>query len=141
MDRVFRSAFCAFGLIAFFLLLPSGCKKGFDPEQFQWIEIDESYMPQNYIEQYIKNDAEQRGLFPVFVRNFGKDRSALARFRGANFARPNEAALNLAFPGLEDWMLVGIKFKTEKGIEATRTVLYVKVEGNWRVGDSGSFLK
>jgi len=141
MGKIFRFRSFALGLMVFLVFVSSGCKKSFNPENFDWIEIDESYVPQNYIEEFIKNDAEQRGLFPVFIRNYGQEKSALASFRGANFARPNEAALALAFPGLEDWMLVDIKFKTEKGQEATRTVLYIKLEGSWRVADSGSFLK
>ena len=47
----------------------------------------------------------------------------------------------MAYPGLEDWMLIDIKYKNEKGQEVLRTVLYVQVEGTWRVGDSGNFLK
>jgi predicted nucleotidyltransferase len=47
----------------------------------------------------------------------------------------------MAFPDLEDWMLIDIKYKNEKDQEILRTVLYVLIEGNWRVGDSGTLLK
>lgn len=118
-----------------------GCRKGSTADDYQWIEIDESYTPQNYVEEFIKNDSEEKGLFPVSIRNYGKDISILRRFRGTNFAKSNEAALKMAFPELEDWMLIDIKYKNEKNQEVLRTVLYVQVEGNWRVGDSGTLLK
>ena len=124
-----------------FIAGSSGCRKGSQADDYQWITIDENYTPQNYVEEFIKNDSEQKEIFPVNIRNYGKDISILRRFRGTNFARPNEAALNMAFPDLEDWMLIAIKYKNEKDREILRTVLYIQVEGSWRVGDSGSLLK
>jgi hypothetical protein len=121
--------------------VPSGCRKGSTADDYPWVEIDENYTPQNYVEEFIKSDSEQKGIFPVSIRNYGKDAAILRRFRGTNFAKPNEAALKLAFPDIEDWMLIDIKYKNEKGQEVLRTVLYVQVEGNWRVGDSGTLLK
>lgn len=118
-----------------------GCKKGARSEEYQWVTIDENYVPQNFIEEFIKSDSEQKGIFPIYIKNYDKDKSILRRFRGSNFAQPNEAALNMAFQGLEDWMLVDLKYNNEKGQEVLRTVLYVKVEGDWRVADSGSLLK
>jgi hypothetical protein len=124
-----------------FLAGSSACRKGAQADDYAWTTIDENYSPQNYVEEFIKNDSEQKGIFPVEIRNYGKDVSILRRFRGTNFAKPNEAALNMAFPGLEDWMLIDIKYKNEKDKEVLRTVLYVEVEGAWRVGDSGGLLK
>jgi len=124
-----------------FIAGASGCRKGSQADDYQWITIDESYTPQNFVEEFIKNDSEQKEIFPVNIRNYGKDISILRRFRGTNFAKPNEAALNMAYPDLEDWMLIAIKYKNEKGQEVLRTVLYIQVEGSWRVGDSGSLLK
>jgi hypothetical protein len=130
------------GLVAAaFMSIPSGCRKGSRADDYQWVEIDENYTPQNYVEEFIKSDSEQKGLFPVSIRNYEKDGSILRRFRGTNFAKPNEAALKLAFPDIEDWMLIDLKYKNAKGQEVLRTVLYVQVEGNWRVGDSGTLLK
>lgn len=126
---------------AAFLAGLAGCRKGSQADDYQWITIDESYTPQNYIEEFIKSDSEEKGIFPVYIRNYGKDVSILRRFRGTNFAKSNEAALKMAFPDLEDWMLIDIKYKNEKDQEILRTVLYVQIEGNWRVGDSGSLLK
>jgi hypothetical protein len=114
-----------FSAVAAFLAASSACRKGAQADDYQWTT----------------NDSEQKGLFPVEIRNYGKDVSILRRFRGTNFAKPNEAALNMAFPGLEDWMLIDIKYKNEKDKEVLRTVLYVQVEGAWRVGDSGGLLK
>jgi hypothetical protein len=129
------------GLAAMMFFAATGCKKGTQTEDFDWITIDENYAPQNYIEEFIKIDSEQKGLFPVYIRNYGKNKSILGRFRGGNFAKPNEAQLNMAFAGLEDWMLIDIKYNNEKNQEVLRTVLYVQIQGTWRVGDSGSLLK
>jgi hypothetical protein len=126
---------------AAFLAGSAACRKGSRAEDYEWTIIDENYVPKNYVEEFIKNDSEQKGIFPVSIRNYGKDASILRRFRGMNFAKPNEAALSMAFPGLEDWMLIDIKYMNEKDQEILRTVLYVEVEGNWRVGDSGSLLE
>ena len=129
------------GLAAIVLVAAPGCKKSSQAEDYAWVTIDESYTPQNYVEEFIKSDSEQKGLFPVYIKNYGKDKSILGRFRGGNFAKPSEAQVNLAFSGLQDWMLVDIKYNNEKNQEVLRTVLYVQLEGTWRVGDSGSLLK
>jgi hypothetical protein len=129
------------GLAVLAFVAATGCKKGTQAEDYAWVTIDENYTPQNYVEEFIKSDSEQKGLFPVYIKNYGKDKSILGHFRGANFAKPNEARLNMAFSGLEDWMLVDIKYNNEKKQEVLRTVLYVQIEGTWRVGDSGSLLK
>jgi hypothetical protein len=132
------------GLIILSALIMGGlatCQKGSRSEDYPWVTIDESYVPKNPIEEFIKSDSEQKGLFPVYIKNYDRDKSMLRRFRGSNFARPNEAALNMAFQGLEDWMLVDIKYNNEKKQEVLRTVLYVKIAEEWRVGDSGSLLK
>jgi hypothetical protein len=119
----------------------SACKKGRQAEGYSWTTIDESYVPENYVEEFIKKDAEEKGILPVQIKNYDRDKAILKKFRGSNFARPNEAALNMSFQGLEDWMLVDIKYTNERGLEVLRTVLYVQVEGSWRVGDSGSLLE
>ncbi len=119
----------------------SSCGKGSRPEDFEWTTIDESYAPKNYIEEFIKSDAEQKGILPVYIRNYGQDAAVLKRFRGSNFARPTQAALNLAFPGLSDWMLIDLKYKNENDKDVQRTMLYIEVGGKWRVADSGTLLK
>jgi hypothetical protein len=126
---------------AVFISGPFGCRKGSTAEDYEWVTMDESYTPRNYIEEFIKNDSEAKGIFPVSIRNYGRDPSVLRRFRGSQFAKPNEAALNMAYPGLEDWMLVDIKYENERKQEVLRTVLYIQIDGNWRVGDSGHLLE
>jgi len=131
-----------FGVITgLFLASSAGCKRGLKSEDYPWVTMDENYRPQNFIEEFIKADSEQKGIFPVYIRNYDKNASILRRFRGANFAKANEAALKMAFEGLEDWMLIDLKYKNERGQEILRTILYVKARGDWKVGDSGSLLK
>lgn len=120
---------------------PAGCRKETTADDYEWVTIDESYTPRNYIEEFIKTDSEEKGIFPVSIRNYGRDPSILRRFRGSQFAKPNEAALNMAYPALDDWMLVDIKYKNEREQEVQRTVLYIQVDGSWRVGDSGRLLE
>ncbi len=131
-------------IIAFAVVLIggwAGCKKATQAENYPWTTIDEDYVPQNYVEEIIKKDFEEKGIIPIQIRDYDQDKSILKKFRGANFARPNEATLNMSFQGLEDWMLVDIRYTNERGQEVLRTVLYVQVEGTWRVGDSGSLLE
>ncbi len=110
-------------------------------EAYEWKTMDESYQPMDYVEQFIKDDASAKGLFPVQIRNYGRNVSVLKRFRGKNFARSSESNLNLAFPGLDDWTLIDVKYKNEKEMEVARTILYVSIKNEWRVGDSGSLMK
>ncbi|MFW6160506.1 MAG: hypothetical protein ACOC57_05125 [Acidobacteriota bacterium] len=37
-------------------------------ESYEWIEIDEFYTPRNFIEEFIKKDSAERGLFPVYIK-------------------------------------------------------------------------
>lgn len=106
--------------------------------QYEWVTIDENYTPKNYIEEFIKNDSAEKKLFPVSIKNYGRENTVLRRFIGSNFARPTEAQLNMMFKNLEDWMIIELKYKTKQEREVLRTVLYVQVDGTWRVGDSGS---
>jgi hypothetical protein len=112
-----------------------------DREETAWTTVDASYAPKNQVEEFIKTDAGAKGAFPVLIRNYGHDAKALKRFKGRQFARPTENVLALFFRGLDDWMLVDIKYKTETEREARRTVLYVFAAGQWKVGDTGTLLK
>jgi hypothetical protein len=104
---------------------------------FEWTRIDESYYPQDYIEEFIKSDSAQRGLLPVFIRNYGKDQKALKKFKGKNFAGPTETQIKLKYRGLEDWQLIDLKYTAETEREVRRAILYVQEDGVWKVGDSG----
>jgi hypothetical protein len=106
-----------------------------------WVTIDESYAPKNAVEEFIKGDAEVRGGLPVSLRNYGRDKKILARFKGKQFARPTENILSLFFKGLDDWMVVDIKYKNENKRDVQRTILYVFADKRWTVGDAGTLLK
>jgi hypothetical protein len=126
------------------LIIPgcfSGCQRTPRSEEYEWVTIDENYVPQNFVEQFIKADSEKKNLFPVYLKNYGQDREALRQFRGSSLAKPNEAALKMTFPGLEDWMLIDLKYENDKGQEILRTILYIQAEGKWKVGDSGRMLE
>jgi hypothetical protein len=117
-------------------------KSGKTPmDAYEWKTMDESYQPADYVEQFIKDDAAAKGIFPVEIRNYGKNAGVLKRFTGKNFARSSVSSLDMAFPGLDDWTLVDVKYKNEKKQEIARTILYVNVKNQWRVGDSGALQK
>jgi hypothetical protein len=116
--------------------------KGKSPEEgYPWVTVDENYPPANSIEAFIKADAAGKGLLPVYLRNYGRNVSVLKRFRGAHFARANEAVLEMAYRGMQDWMLVDLKYKNEKERDIQRTILYVEIGGQWTVADSGNLMK
>ncbi len=122
--------------------IKSAMKPGTAPmEAYEWKTMDESYQPADYVEQFIKDDAMAKGIFPVEIRNYGRNADVLKRFIGKNFARSAASSLDLAFPGLDDWTLVDVRYKNERQQEIGRTILYVSVKGQWRVGDSGTLGK
>jgi hypothetical protein len=116
--------------------------KGKSPEEeYPWVTVDENYQPANSIEAFIKADAAGKRLLPVYLRNYGRNVSVLKRFRGAHFAKANEAVLEMAYRGMRDWMLVDLKYKNEKEREVQRTILYVEIGGQWTVADGGNLMK
>ena len=119
----------------------SSSSGGSPTDAYEWKTMDEAYQPVDYVEQFIKDDASGKGIFPVQIRNYGRNGDVLKRFKGKNFARSSESNLNLAFPGLDDWTLIDVKYKKEKGMEVYRTILYVSIKNQWRVGDSGKLIK
>jgi hypothetical protein len=123
------------GYFGFKALRSQGGDSGEDT--YEWIRIDEYYYPQDFIEEFIMRDAEERDLLPIFIKNYGRDSKVLKKFRGKNFAGPSETQLRLKYRNLEDWQLVEIKFTAEVGREAQRAVLYVQEGGEWKVGDNG----
>jgi len=108
---------------------------------YEWTTMDEYYAPRDLVEDFILKDAAAKDILPVSIRNYGNDKSVLKRFRGSRFAGPTEAQLKMMFKGLEDWKLVDIKYVNEKDREIQRTVLYVSLHGEWRVGDSGKLVQ
>ncbi|HYA49007.1 MAG TPA: hypothetical protein VEG35_04840 [Burkholderiales bacterium] len=118
-----------------------GGKSASPQDEYAWVTVDESYQPRNAVEEFIKADAAEKGLFPVYLKDYGRNAGVLKRFRGTNVAKANEAVLDMAFRGLQDWMLVDLKYKNEKERDVERTMLYIQVGGQWKVGDSGRLMK
>jgi hypothetical protein len=109
--------------------------------EIPWTTIDEAYRPANAIEDFIKTDAANRGSLPVFIRAYGREAKVLRRFKGKQFAQPSEQVLALFFRGMDDWMIVDIKYKVENQREVVRTMLYVFAGGQWKVGDTGTLVE
>jgi hypothetical protein len=110
-------------------------------DNYEWKTMDASYQAADFVEQFIKDDAAQKNIFPVQIRNFKQSPDVLKRFVGKNFARSSPSNLDLVFPGLDDWALIQIKYKNEKEQVIDRVVLYVSLKGQWRVGDSGTLMQ
>jgi hypothetical protein len=135
-------AFVAVAVAAYFGIKALSGQGGKSPAgEYPWVTVDETYSPRNSIEEFIKSDATEKGLLPIYLRNYGQNVSILKKFRGSNFAGANEAVLRMAYRGMEDWMLVDLKYKNEKQQDIQRTVLYVEIGGQWRVADSGRLMK
>lgn len=111
------------------------------PAAVDWVTIDESYAPKNAVEEFIKADAGVRGALPVQIRSYGRDKKVLARFKGKQFAQPSENVLSLFFKGLDDWMVVDIRYKTGNERDVLRTILYIFADKRWTVGDTGTLMK
>ncbi|MEN6310934.1 MAG: hypothetical protein ABFD80_05295 [Acidobacteriota bacterium] len=131
----------AIALGAYFGLRAMSGGRAKPQDGYAWVMLDENYAPANSIEQYIKDDAAAKGLLPVYLRNYGRNVSVLKRFQGGNFAGANEAVLEMAYRGLQDWMLVDLKYKDEKERDIERTLLYIELGGQWKVADSGRLRK
>lgn len=118
-----------------------GCQKSGELEKYDWVTIDQYYQPQNYVEAFIKNYSAKKGLLPLKMKNYDQNTSILRQFRGKNFANPTESQLNMMYKGLQDWMLIDLKYTAENNQEVLRTILYVKLDDEWEVGDSGQLTK
>ncbi len=123
------------GYFGFKLL--SSKKSQSDNNEYEWVRVDEYYSPKDYIEEYILKDSEAKELLPVFIKNYGRDKKVLNRFRGKNFVSPSEAQMKLQYRSLEDWQLIDLKYTDENEREIKRTILYVQENGSWKVGDFG----
>jgi len=133
--------FLAFDLLvvgAYFGIKALGSGGAADPtEGVDWVTMDVNYQPATELEQVIKTDYEEKALFPLQFRNFGRNAAVLKKFRGAKLAGAGVSVLEMTFKGLEDWAVVEIWFKGEEGREIRRTILYVLTDNAWKVGDSG----
>ena len=111
---------------------------GSGDSDYEWIQIDAYYTPLDDIEAFIKQDAEERDMLPVKVKNYGKDTKVLRKFRGKNFAGASETQIKLKYREIETWQLVELKYTADTGREAQRAILYVYEHQQWKVGDSGT---
>ncbi len=127
---------------AYFGLRALGSGSGRAPQdEYEWTTVDQAYQPRDDIETFIKEDAQAKGGLPLRMRNYGRNKAVLRRFKGASFARPKATVLEMTYPGVEDWKLVEIWYTVEGGREIRRTVLYVMLKGAWKVADSGQLMR
>ncbi len=137
--------FLAFDVVvvgAYFGLKSIGKGTASSPQdEFAWLTVDAAYVPHNAVEEFVKNDAAEKGLLPILIKDYGKSGAVLKKFKGTRFAGANTTVLEMSFPGLDDWMIIDIKYQNEKAREVARTILYVELKGQWQVGDSGSLTK
>ena len=130
----------------FGLKLLSSKKSQSDNNEYEWVRVDEYYSPKDYIEEfkylfeieeYILKDSQAKELLPVFIKNYGRDKKVLKKFRGKNFVSPSVAQVKLQYRSLADWQLIDLKYTDENEREIERTILYVQENGSWKVGDFG----
>ncbi len=131
----------AVGVGVYFGVKALGGRSASPQDEYAWTTVDEGYQPRNAVEEFIKSDAVEKKLLPVYIKDYGRNEAVLKKFHGANIARANEAVLDMAFRGLQDWLLVDLMYKNEKEREVLRTMLYVEIGGQWKVGDSGALTK
>jgi len=134
-------------ICAALILCVFACKKNpsdevnADSSAYEWVTIDEFYVPEDYVEEFIKNDSAERGHLPVQIKNYGNNTTVLRKFKGRNFAGPTEAQIKMMYNGLGEWKLVDLKYKNKEKKDIQRTILYVYVNGDWMVGDGGELIK
>ncbi len=132
---------------AAFILGLFACKKNssdevnIDGSEYEWVTIDEFYIPEDVFEEFIKNDSAEKDLLPVEIKNYGNNKAVLRKFKGTNFAGPTEAQIKMMYNGLEEWKLIDLKYKNKEKKDIQRTILYVNINGDWMVGDSGALIK
>jgi hypothetical protein len=110
-------------------------------DAYDWVTIDEAYVPKNEVEAFIKTDAENRGALPVYIKKYGANTKVLGLFKGKQYAQPSLNTLKMLNRGLDDWMIVEIKYQTEAEREVIRTLLYLFVQKQWKVGDTGTLIR
>jgi hypothetical protein len=122
--------------------LAKGSGPGADPtKDFVWTTMDVYYQPATELEQSIKTDYEEKGLLPFQFRNYGRTAAVLKKFRGSKLVGAGVPVLEMTFKGLEDWAVVDIWIKGENNREIRRTVLYILLENEWKVADSGRLVE
>jgi hypothetical protein len=131
-------AFDAVVLGAYFGIKALGSGRAADPTKgYAWVTMDATYQPATELEQFIKTDAEEKGILPFQFRNYGRNAAVLKKFRGSKLVGAGVSVLEMTFKDLEDWAVVDLWIKGEGDREIHRTVLYVLSQGAWKAGDSG----
>jgi hypothetical protein len=126
------------GYFAYKLFLKGDSKD--NEEVFEWVTVDENYYSEDAIEEYIKNESSAQGLLPVSIKNYGKNKKVLKKFKGTKLAGPNEFNIKMVYSDMEDWKLIELKYKDSQDREVHRTILYIYTDGEWIVGDTGSLM-
>ncbi len=105
---------------------------------YQWIEMTENYTPKDHIEEFIMQEAIRQDLFPIYIKNYGRDFNILKKFTGKKLYKPSRTELEFVFPEIKDWHLIELKYDVkDRNREFRRTVLYIQEAGEWKVGDAG----
>jgi hypothetical protein len=105
---------------------------------YEWVKMTENYKPKDIIEEFIFQDARNQDLFPVYIKNYGRDFDVLKKFVGKKFYKPSRTELEFIFPDMKDWHLIELKYNVKnRDREFRRTVLYIQEGGEWKVGDAG----
>jgi len=109
---------------------------------YEWVKMTESYSPKDIIEKFIYQDARKQDLFPVYIKNYGRDFNALKKFVGKKLYKPSRTELEFVFPDIQDWHLIELKYDLkDRDRQFRRTVLYIQDEGEWKVGDAGGAIE
>jgi hypothetical protein len=109
---------------------------------YQWIEMTENYNPKDTIEEFIYQDARKQELFPVYIKNYGRNFNLLKNFVGKKLYKPSRTELEFVFPDLQDWHLIELKYDVkDRDREFRRTVLYIQERDEWKVGDAGGAIE
>ncbi|MFW6140155.1 MAG: hypothetical protein ACOC5S_02230 [Acidobacteriota bacterium] len=111
-------------------------------DDYEWVEMTESYSPQDRIEDFIMQEAIKQDLFPVYIKNYERDPKILKKFTGRKLHKPSRTELEFVFPDMTDWHLIELKYKVkDKDREIRRIILYIQEGDEWKVGDAGVFLE
>jgi hypothetical protein len=110
--------------------------------EYEWVEMTESYNPKDIIEEFIFQDASNQDLFPVYIKNYGRDFDVLKKFVGKKLFKPSRTELDFVFPDAQDWHLIELKYDLkDRDREFRRTVLYIQEGDEWKVGDAGGAIE
>jgi len=117
-----------------------GISKGSSSESsaYEWVEMTENYTPKDHIEDFILQDAIRQDLFPVYIKNYGRDTKMLKKFVGKKLFKPSLTELEFVFPDMKDWHLIELKYDVkDRDRQFRRTVFYIQEGDEWKVGDAG----